>query len=130
MLEDAVHRWSDKGKVIPRDETQGEERRVHFGGDIPTDYWNETHQWLPANVSFQTNGMVQFTSYINNLHPKEYAGKYRTIKKLVEPALPLWDQCLTPACIRADVIHGIPMRRNDSRFPYPNENENRYVVGT
>ncbi len=37
---------------------------------------------------------MQFTSYINNLHPTKYSSIYRDLEKLVETALPLWDQCL------------------------------------
>ncbi|KAK3377284.1 hypothetical protein B0T24DRAFT_592900 [Lasiosphaeria ovina] len=44
--------------------------------------------------TFTDNGGVQFTSYINNLHPTKYRDIYKTIEALVQTALPMWDQCL------------------------------------
>jgi hypothetical protein len=45
-------------------------------------------------VGFKDDGSVEFTSYINNLHPNKFPDIYRTIETLVEASLPLWDQCL------------------------------------
>ncbi|KAF2450829.1 hypothetical protein P171DRAFT_378205, partial [Karstenula rhodostoma CBS 690.94] len=125
-IEDAVQRWSGKGEVIPKDTTQDKNRFSGVGGDIPAEYWNDTYQWLPANVSFQGDGTVKFTSYINNLHPQRYAGMYRTIEKLIEAALPLWDQCLEPDTYDEDEDDddddgSAPKRRLGSRFEYPDE---------
>lgn len=103
-VDDAVDGWAGKGDVIPRQPEWGEERRKltrpRFGGvmvggsDIDENYWSTIYQWLPANVEFTADGGVRFTSYINNLHPTKYRGMYGTIEKLVEAALPMWDQCL------------------------------------
>lgn len=65
------------------------------GTSIPVSLWSTNYQWLPSNVKFSDNGTIKFTSYISNLHPVKYRGAYRAIEKLVEKALPLWDQCLT-----------------------------------
>lgn len=56
--------------------------------------WSETYQWLPANLGFQDDGTVRFSSYINNLHPRKYQHVYRTIEKLIDLAIPAWDQVL------------------------------------
>ena len=65
------------------------------GGDrIPLEYWSYKYQWLPANLAFQEDGTVKFTSYINNLHPKKYPSIYHTIEKLIDTAIPAWDQFL------------------------------------
>ncbi|KAK8113558.1 hypothetical protein PG984_014084 [Apiospora sp. TS-2023a] len=76
---DAVAKWAGKGETTP---SQGE------------NYWSANYQWLPANLEFRYDDTVRFTSYINNLHPTKYEGIYRTIEKLVERALPAWEQCI------------------------------------
>ncbi|XWW92309.1 hypothetical protein V2A60_000232 [Cordyceps javanica] len=62
--------------------------------DVADQYWSRKFQWLPCNASFQDNGSVRITSYINNLHPVRYRGIYQTIEKAIAAAIPLWDQCL------------------------------------
>lgn len=104
VMKDAISHWAGTGNVIPVDNhsvIQGDHYTYQPGGTmIPPNFWSNTYQWLPANVSFRDNGEIQFTSYINNLHPVKYAGVYRTIEGLIERALPLWDQCL--AMVDAD----------------------------
>lgn len=121
-VEDAVHRWSGKGDVIPKDTSEEYHMPILEGSE----YWNDTYQWLPANVSFQDDGTLKFTSYINNLHPQRYASMYHTIEKLIEAALPLWDQCLAPYA--DDEISGADLdsvweRKRGGRFEYPDEDE-------
>jgi hypothetical protein len=82
-VEDAVHRWSGKGEVIPKDESS--KKNEHF---------SDTYQWLPSDVKIQEDGSVKFASYINGLHPNKYPEIYATIEKLIETALPAWDLCL------------------------------------
>ncbi|KAK4039740.1 hypothetical protein C8A01DRAFT_36276 [Parachaetomium inaequale] len=108
-VKDAIDRFAGKGNVIPRRPEWGEEPRGRTGrsnhtpdeGDtgpggskIHRSYWSTIYQLLPANVKFTGDGGVEFTSYINNLHPTKHRGIYTTIEKLVETALPMWDQCL------------------------------------
>lgn len=111
-IANAVSTWSGKGTVLPKNETtaSGEGHRYAVSRDNSS-YWNETYQWLPANVLFQNNGSVKFTSCINNLHPQRYAEIYHTIENLVEVVLPLWDQCLNEA------------GRLESRFDNPDNPE-------
>ncbi|KAF2126696.1 hypothetical protein P153DRAFT_368765 [Dothidotthia symphoricarpi CBS 119687] len=98
---DAIEKWAGKGDVIAKDtSTLNPRDRVRYGvgsGEVPPDYWSNTYQWLPANVAFQEDNSVKFTSYVNNLHPTKYPGIYRTIEKLIETSLPMWDQCLALA---------------------------------
>ncbi|KAI4676520.1 uncharacterized protein J4E88_007438 [Alternaria novae-zelandiae] len=96
---DAVERWAGKGEVVPQQglETTTAQNRHDYsvgGSSIPPEYWSNQYQWLPANVAFQDDGSVKFTSYINNLHPTRYPDIYSTIEKLVETSIPMWDQCL------------------------------------
>jgi hypothetical protein len=122
---DAIEKWSGKGNIIPIDDWGSDPFQDRFrypvgGGVVPPQFWSDTYQWLPANVAFQDDGAVKFTSYINNLHPKRYPEIYRTIEKLIETALPAWDQCLAPAAAY-DVRDGAG--RVKSRFPYPDNPE-------
>jgi hypothetical protein len=99
-VSDAISVWSGKGAVIPKDDWKWNEERDRYrynvgSGEVPPDYWSETYQWLPANVAFEDDGSVKFTSYINNLHPEKYGDIYHMIEKLVQTSLPMWDQCLT-----------------------------------
>ncbi|KAK4103558.1 hypothetical protein N658DRAFT_505238 [Parathielavia hyrcaniae] len=109
-VEDAVDKWAGRGDVIPRRPEWGEEpaRGIPRAWARPTEegstgvggsrihksYWSTVYQWLPANVKFTSDGGVRFTSYINNLHPTKYPHIYTALEKLVETALPMWDQCL------------------------------------
>jgi hypothetical protein len=122
---DAIEKWAGKGDIIPKDDWRFDPQRDRFrygvgSGEVPPQYWSDTYQWLPANVAFQNDGAVKFTSYINNLHPNRYPGIYRTIEKLIEASLPAWDQCLALATGH-DVRDGAG--RVKSRFPYPDNPE-------
>lgn len=122
-IDNAVSAWSGKGTTIEKDTWVFDRDRDRFsysvGGSIHPNYWNDTYQWLPANVSFQDDNSVKFTSYINNLHPGKYADMYHTIEKLIETALPMWDQCLRvdPASDPEDNM------RFKARIDYPDQGE-------
>ncbi|KAK1835685.1 hypothetical protein QBC39DRAFT_148702 [Podospora conica] len=96
---DAVDKWAGKGDVIPSLPSLPSQEPWHSRRPIDQT-WSTQYQWLPANLEFTPSGGVRFTSYINNLHPTKYRHMYATIEKLVETALPLWDQCLVefPGC--------------------------------
>ncbi|KAM0319687.1 hypothetical protein ACHAPQ_010226 [Fusarium lateritium] len=120
-VEDAVHRWSGKGEVIPKDESSKKNA-----------FESKTYQWLPSNVKFQEDGSVKFTSYINGLHPNKYPEIYATIEKLIEAALPAWDFSLlferdSSESYRKEVVAG---GRTEARFPKPenpdDENEENW----
>ena len=109
QVSDAIDKWAGKGDVTPKPDIG-----VRYS-ELPDRYWSNTYQWLPANLAFQEDGRVKFTSYINNLHPVKYPGIYRTIERLVETALPMWDQCLQANPL--DHTAG----RFQSRFPDPTD---------
>lgn len=99
-VDEAIYKWSGKGEVIKKDPYGRWDYRSNAykgPGSATEPCWNDTYQWLPANIAFQENGTLKFTSYINNLHPQRYPGMYGTIEKMIEMALPAWDQCLVPA---------------------------------
>jgi hypothetical protein len=121
-VEDAVEKWAGKGEIIEKDSTAVEQNYAYGvgSGTVPPEYWSDTYQWLPANVAFKEGGDVEFTSYINNLHPAKYPDIYRTIENLIEASLPAWDQCLALA-------NGYNSKqgagRTESRFPTPDDPE-------
>jgi hypothetical protein len=98
-VKDSIDKWAAKGDVIQNTGSHTLDdglRNIFRGsGGVPHDYWSDTYQWLPANVAFQEDGSVKFTSYINNLHPTKYPEIYSSIEMLIEAALPAWDQCLS-----------------------------------
>ncbi len=107
---DAVDKWAGKGTIIPN-QTKSESR-----SDVPLEYWSDDYQWLPSNMALQDDGSVKFTSYINNLHPTKYPEIYVAIEKLVEKALPMWDQCLGSVL---DRVQGERTGRYTSRLSLP-----------
>jgi hypothetical protein len=121
-VEDAVEKWAGKGETIEKDCTPPENQYAYGvgSGTVLPEYWSDTYQWLPANVAFKEGGGVEFTSYINNLHPTKYPDVYRTIEKLIEASLPAWDQCLA----LASGYHSKEgAGRTESRFPMPDDPE-------
>ena len=120
-VDDAIDKWAGKGEVIEKNDDPTDNFGYGIGGgSIPPNFWSGTYQWLPSNVAFRDDGSVRFTSYINNLHPNKYADIYRTIEKLVERALPAWDQCLALS-VKYQKIPGVG--RTDSRFSMPDNPE-------
>ena len=116
-VEDAIDEWSGKGEVVVGEKPWVPDRfRFGVGGDVPPDFWSVNFQWLPANVAFQDDGTVRFTSYINNLHPNKYPEIYRAIEGLIETSLPMWDQCLKTAINYTEVVGP---GRNEGRFGVP-----------
>lgn len=82
--------------------------------------FSRRYQWLPSEVRFgpspvtRTTGMA-LTSYVNNLHPREYASLYRSIEKIIEASVQPWDEVLvrpgkgrTPPRIRSYGVEWSP----------------------
>ncbi|CAG9982962.1 unnamed protein product [Clonostachys byssicola] len=118
-VDDAIDKWAGKGNVIP--EPIGPEQVIDgfdgYGASlIDLTFWSEKYQWLPANVKFQPDGSVKFTSYINNLHPLKHREIYGTIEKLIEKAIPAWDTCVPSFRDWNGEVGGRP-----SRFPFPDD---------
>ncbi|KAK4074422.1 hypothetical protein Purlil1_12962 [Purpureocillium lilacinum] len=63
-------------------------------GQVEPWFWSYTYQWLPANVQLRQDGSVQFTSYVNNLHPTKFPDIYKILERIISKAIPAWDQCL------------------------------------
>jgi len=70
-------------------ETQNNEPKRLLSNHLASHY-----RWLPADVSVNMFGKVQFDSYINGLHPFEHKELYETISQVMEHFLPLWGRVL------------------------------------
>ena len=122
-VSNAVESWAGNGETAPDhgadDIGYGDTRYLTDYGEgeskVSPEYWSNKYQWLPANLAFQEDGTVKFTSYINNLHPKKYPEIYRTIERLIDTAIPAWDQCLA-SCLDYKKT-GVGRQR--SRFSQP-----------
>jgi hypothetical protein len=118
-VEDAIEKWAGKEGVNIADvAVVRPDRPAWFRNDsgVPRSLWSKTYQWLPANVAFQDDGSVKFTSYINNLHPTKYPDVYRTIEALIQRAIPMWNQCLV---LSGSGAFRIGVGRMVSRFSIP-----------
>ncbi|KAJ7118436.1 hypothetical protein C8R43DRAFT_1112609 [Mycena crocata] len=60
----------------------------------PEKLWSTKFQWLPCDVDFLANGGVKIKSYINNLHPVAHKALYPFIERVIDAAVPLWDEVL------------------------------------
>jgi hypothetical protein len=123
-VDDAIAKWAGKGDIILNDgwrpSLQGRHHYPVGNPMVPPEYWSDTYQWLPANVAFQEDGTVKFTSYVSNLHPNRYPDIYRVIEQLIERSLPSWDQCLALSTgYHAKTGAG----RIKPRFQYPEDPE-------
>lgn len=78
--------YCGKGDIAPK-QTVGREHRHMFSPHV---------QWLPAEVKFKgaAGTDVEFTSYINNLHPGQHQGLYSAIAKIVSLSIPMWNSTL------------------------------------
>ncbi|KAL0574584.1 hypothetical protein V5O48_007369 [Marasmius crinis-equi] len=70
-------------------------RWLHGGGDTALDYWSDSYQWLPCEVSFTANDEVSIASYINNLHPDRHRPLCAVLEKCIARTIPLWNDCLS-----------------------------------
>ncbi|KAJ4264300.1 hypothetical protein NW762_005496 [Fusarium torreyae] len=85
----------NKGLSAPKtpDWSYGSHYRIG-SGEVSAEYWSYKYHWLPANVGFREDGSVEFTSYVNNLHPTKFPEIHRKIEHVIDKAIPAWDQCL------------------------------------
>jgi hypothetical protein len=66
-----------------------------FYGLRQANLYSKKFQWLPCNVSFPDGENAKIESYINNLHPQDYADMYEVIEQLITKAVPLWNLVLS-----------------------------------
>lgn len=56
-------------------------------------------QWLPTDVELTDSG-AKFLGYVNNLHPERHAEVVKVLEKMVDAALPLWNESLSGYYLR------------------------------
>lgn len=107
-----------KGTITPIQRTSEDiassENPYRYGtgsGRLLPRYWSSDFQWLPANVTFREDGTAQFKSYINNLHPEKHPDIYETIEKLIDVAIPVWDQVLRECYVNEKCDRVVGRRR-------------------
>jgi hypothetical protein len=61
----------------------------------PREYLSQKYQWLPSEFFVDGDGDAAILSYINNLHPIDYAVGYNTIGKIFSKFVPLFERVLT-----------------------------------
>ena len=85
-----------KGIVAPVPTIEPRQRSYGYIADETNkERFSARFQWLPAEVKFKGEGLdVDFTSYINNLHPNQHGGLYSTISKVITKAIPMWNEVL------------------------------------
>lgn len=55
--------------------------------------YSKKFQWLPSDIHFEEDG-ARIASYINNLHPDKHDGLYSTIERIIDKAIPMWNETL------------------------------------
>lgn len=58
-------------------------------------FCSQKFQWLPANVDIDGDGKAVFKTYINNLHPEEYAELYQVLGQILSKFVSLFEKVLT-----------------------------------
>ncbi|KAK5695650.1 hypothetical protein LTR17_024501 [Elasticomyces elasticus] len=88
--------FSGKGSVMPKPSRH--ERKAILSTSKPgmKDLVYSSHfQWLPAEVSLSSEGIVKLLSYINNLHPRESQDMYEAIEAIIGKVIPMWNASLS-----------------------------------
>ncbi|KAI8895686.1 hypothetical protein BC833DRAFT_600370 [Globomyces pollinis-pini] len=69
-----------------------------FESEIDQLYASTAFQWIPSEFFIDKNGEVRITSYINNLNPVIYKEMYRTVEKIFERFIPMFEIVLGSEC--------------------------------
>ncbi|OJD28634.1 uncharacterized protein BKCO1_1320004 [Diplodia corticola] len=83
------------GETVPRpwvEKVWGSMNNVCRYWDKPL--WSNHFQWLPCDVAFTDEGKTRISSYVNNLHPVKQRALYSLIERVMDAALPLWEDIL------------------------------------
>ncbi len=94
-LEECI-KYSGGGEIVSNDGQATETKLVSAGwrNSINLPSWGSC-QWLPSNLAFRGDGTASLKSYVNSLHPIKHADLYPVLEKLVDCAIPLWNESLS-----------------------------------
>ncbi|GME31037.1 hypothetical protein GTA08_BOTSDO13229 [Neofusicoccum parvum] len=84
-----------RGETVPRpwvEKIWGSMNKVCRYWDNPL--WSNHFQWLPCDVAFTEEGKTRIGSYVNNLHPVREKVLYSLIERVMDAAVPLWEEIL------------------------------------
>ncbi|CAI7791362.1 unnamed protein product [Closterium sp. NIES-53] len=103
---------------------------------VEDEFFSDTFQWLPAEIDVSADGQhAKFRSYINNLHPLEFAETYRSLEKIFALAfVPLFNQVLTdsanprPLRITADPYSWYEGWRGDREYDLSDDDDNEAYI--
>lgn len=96
--------WAGKAEVLatpPDSESHLKPENGGYSGSSKLKVFSTKFQWLPCDIEFVDNGECRIVSYINNLHPQKHDELYRLIEKIIDKAIPLWDESLEETKNRA-----------------------------
>ncbi|PHH75721.1 hypothetical protein CDD82_4316 [Ophiocordyceps australis] len=80
----------DIGCDLPTPDASDLTASVYWGGTtIPS--LSLKFQWLPCDVSINTQGQAKIQTYINNVHPVRHGQLYPIIQRFIQKSLPAWD---------------------------------------
>lgn len=69
--------------------------RGHSSWDRRGHLFSADYQWLPCEISFDAEQQgIKISSYINNLHPREYPSLYETVEKCIRASIQPWNEVL------------------------------------
>ena len=88
-------------------------------------FWSKDYQWLPCQVKFGDDEEVFIASYINNLHPLEFADLSCVIEKCITRSIPLWNRTLSSTKIRKEPR--IEMEATEYNYPQGREVPDDYM---
>lgn len=83
------------GEAVPRpwvEKIWGSMNNVCRYWDKPL--WSNHFQWLPCEVAFTDEGKARIASYVNNLHPVRHRALYSLVERVIDAAVPLWEEIL------------------------------------
>lgn len=60
-------------------------------------FTSERFQWLPSDVTIDSDGCVKLLSYINNMHPEWHSQLYDATVTLLERSVPLLERVMASA---------------------------------
>ncbi|PVU91559.1 hypothetical protein BB559_004071 [Furculomyces boomerangus] len=89
------------------------------------EYLSEKYQWLPTEFDVDASGKVGILSYINNLHPEIHEKLYRTLEKIFEKFIPLFNNALTDSCEQNEKNDKLRIDEEDYDFESMGEYINR-----
>ncbi|KAF9641530.1 hypothetical protein BFW01_g1513 [Lasiodiplodia theobromae] len=111
------------GETVPREwieQVWGSQNKVCRYWNRPL--WSNHFQWLPCEVAFTEEGKTRIASYVNNLHPIRQRALYPLIERVMDAAMPLWEEVLGYTAEHHEAKTYIRVALDDPPKPYDEDN--------